>query len=308
MKEWRMRIPERELPADLRAIETALRRALVELPALSSILESFGPLLVERTRLRHEAPGWSGPAPVVDAQRFCQGVFLLADSGFEDMSAHLPGAARRLLPLMARCFPALAQELNALKAAIDSGALAPEVLAAVGFGEVITVPQVNPETLGFVAAELVRPFVERQAQELAQLVKDLPWRQTYCPVCGGSPNMSVLRRTNDESEYIQAHGGRRFLRCSSCVTEWSYKRVSCPTCGCEEPDGLVVLRDPARPHERADACRRCHTFLLCLDTGELADIPDPDVAALTMLPLALQARRQGFTPQAEHPWSDLQAR
>ena len=303
-----MRIPERELPADLRAIETALQRAMVELPALLPILEAFGPLLVERTRLRHEAPGWSGPAPVVDAQRFCQGVFLLADAGFEDMSAHLPGAARRLLPLMARSFPALAQELNALKRAIDSGALAPEVLAAAGFGEVITVPQVNAETLSFAAAELVRPFVERQAQDLAQIVKDLPWRQTNCPVCGGSPNMSILRRTWDESEYIQAHGGRRFLRCSSCASEWPYKRVSCPACGCEEPDELVVLRDPARPHERADACRRCNTFLLCLDTGELVDIPDPDVAVLTMLPLALQARRQGFAPLAEHPWSDLQAR
>ena len=303
-----MRIPEKDLPADLRAIETALGRALLELPALSPILEAFGPLLVERTRLRHEASGWSGPAPVVDAERFCQGVFLLADAGFEDMSAHLPGAARRLLPLMARFFPALAQEVNALKAAIESGALAPEVLAAVGFGEVITVPQVNAETLGFAAAELVRPFVERQAQDLAQIVKDLPWRQTNCPLCGASPNLSILRRIRDESEYIQSHGGRRFLRCSSCATEWPYKRVSCPACGCEEPDELVVLHDPARPHERADACRRCHTFLLCLDTGELVDIPDPDVAVLTMLPLALQARRQGFAPLAENPGSDLQAR
>lgn len=302
-----MYIPENDLPADLRAIEASLDRAREELPALNSLLEAFGPLLVERTRLRHEAPGWSGPAPVVDADRFCQGVFLLADAGFEDMSAHLPEAAHRLLPLLMRSFPALAQELNALNAAIETGALAPEVLAAAGFGEIITVPQVNAETLSFAAAELVRPFVERQAQNLAQTVKDLPWRQTNCPVCGGSPNMSILRRTYDESEYIQAHGGRRFLRCSSCASEWPYKRVSCPTCGCEEPDELVVLRDPARPHERADACHRCHTFLLCLDTGELIDLPDPDVAALTMLPLALQAHRQGFTPLAKHPWSDLQA-
>ena len=304
-KEGRVHIPEKELPADLRAIESALRRAREELPVLSSILEAYGPLLAERARLRREAPGWSGPAPVVDAERFCQGVFLLSEAGFEDMSAHLPAAAGRLITLMARSFPALAQELKALNEAIDTGALSPKVLAAAGFGEAVQVAQVNAKTLGFAAVELVRPFVERQAQDLKQIWKDLPWRQTNCPVCGGSPSMSVLRRTEDESEYIQAHGGRRFLRCSWCATEWPYKRVSCPACGCEEPDELVVLRDPARPHERADACRRCNTFLLCLDAVELIDIPDPDVAVLTMLPLALQVGEQGFRPLAEHPWSGL---
>jgi FdhE protein len=81
--------------------------------------------------------------------------------------------------------------------------------------------------------------------------------------------------------------------------------VSCPACGCEEPDELVVLRDPARPFERADACKRCKAFLLCLDSGELVDVPDADVAALTMLPLEVQAKQQGFAPLAEHPWSSL---
>jgi formate dehydrogenase maturation protein FdhE len=95
------------------------------------------------------------------------------------------------------------------------------------------------------------------------------------------------------------------LRCSSCSTEWTHKRVSCPGCGCEEPDDLVVLRDPGRVHERADACRRCKTFVLCLDAGELAEVPDPDVAVLTMLPLEIQARREGYAPLAEHPWSSL---
>ena len=108
-----MHIPEKELSADLRAIESALRRAGEELPALSPLLEAYGPLLVERARLRQEAPGWSGPTPLVDAERFCQGVFLLSEAGFEDMSAHLPAAAGRLITLMARSFPALGQELKA---------------------------------------------------------------------------------------------------------------------------------------------------------------------------------------------------
>ncbi len=206
---------------------------------------------------------------------------------------------------MARRFPGLSKEFNVLKTAIDTGALSTEDLAAAGFGQAVSLPEVDAGVLGLAAVELVRPFVERQARDLAPLVRDLPWRQTVCPVCGGPPHMSILRRTRDESEYIQAHGGRRFLRCASCASQWSYKRVSCPACGCEEPDELTVLRDPARPHERADACRRCKTFLPCLDAGELVDPPAPDVAALTMLPLALQTRRQGFTPLAGHPWSRL---
>lgn len=304
-----MQTIEVETPAALRNIETALSRATAELPALAPLLAAFGPLLAERARLREAAPVWTGPALVIDADRFGQGAFVLAQTevggGFEDMSAHLPKAARTLLPVMAQSFPAIAAELKLLGAAIESGALAPQALATAGFGDVVAVPGVSEQTMAFAASELVRPFVERQAQDLHALVKDLPWRQTCCPVCGGAPNMSVLRKIWDATDFIQAHGGRRFLRCSCCSTEWTHKRVSCPGCGCEEPDELVVLRDPARVHERADACKRCKTFVLCLDSGELAEIPDLDVAALTMLPLEIQARQQGYIPMAEHPWSNL---
>jgi FdhE protein len=304
-----------ETPAALRNIERALSRANTDIPALAPLLAAFGPLLAERARLREAAPGWTGPVLVIDADRFSQGVFVLAQTefggGFEDMSAHLPKAARALLPVMAQSFPAIAVELTALGAAIESGAIAPQTLAAIGFGESVEapglpIPGVSSQTLIFAASELVRPFVERQAQDLNALVADLPWRQSCCPVCGGAPNMSVLRKdASKDNEFIQAHGGRRFLRCSSCSTEWTHKRVSCPGCGCEEPDELVILRDPDRVHERADACRRCKTFVLCLDSGELAEVPDPDVAALTMLPLEIQAKQQGFAPLAEHPWSSL---
>lgn len=298
-----------EIPVALRSIQTALARAATNIPALSPLLVAFGPLLAERARLRLEAPGWCGPAPVLDPERFSLGVFVLAQTefggGFEDMSVHLPRAARTLLPVMAQSFPALAGELEILGAALESGSVDPHALAAAGFGEPLEVPGVSAQTLNFAAAELVRPFVERQAQDLAALVKELPWSHANCPVCGGTPNMSVLRRVWDESEFIQAHGGRRFLRCSCCSSEWTVKRVSCPACACEEPEELVVLRDPARPFERADACKRCNTFVLCLDAGELAEIPDLDVAALTMLPLEVQARSQGYKPLAEHPWSSL---
>jgi len=291
-------------------IEAALARAGADVPALAGLLEAFGPLLVERARLRQTAPGWVGYPPAIDPDRFSQGAFVLADSGFQDMSEHLPQAAAALLPVMARCFPALAPELAALGAGIESGAITPEQLALAGFGafgDIDEVPGVSPQVLHFAAAEMVRPFVERQAVDLLALVAELPWQHSACPVCGGAPNMSVMRRTWDPSEFIQAHGGRRYLRCSCCSTEWTHKRVSCPACGCEEPDELAVLRDPARPFERVDACRRCKSFVLCLDAGELAETPDPDVTALAMSALEAAARKEGFSPMASHPWSGLLA-
>jgi FdhE protein len=293
----------------LRAIENALGRAIAEVPVLAPLLTAFGPLFAARARLRENAPGWTGPAPTLDAERFSQGVFVLAQmehgQGFQDMSAHLSQAVNTMLPIMGSSFSAVAQELNILSEAIASGALSLEALAAAGFGEAVQVSGVEPETVSFAASELVRPFVERQAQDLFALVKDLPWRQAMCPVCGNAPNMSVLRRTSDPSEFIQAHGGQRFLRCSCCATEWTYKRVSCPTCGCEDPESLVVLRTEDRPFERVDACTHCKTCVLCLDTGDMMDVPDMDVAALTMLPLEMQAKAQGYAPLAGHLWSNL---
>ncbi len=286
-------------------IAADLARAMDELPALQPLITAFGPMLIARDMRRDEAPGWLGPAPAIDSERYSQGVPILAGSGFQDRSAELPALAKILLPVLGRSFPALAGELELLAEAIHSGRLPAQELWDAAFGQLSAVPGVSAETMGLAAAELARPFIERQAVDLLALARELPWQRQVCPVCGGAPNMSVLRRVQDDAEYIQSHGGRRFLRCSCCSSEWTHKRVSCPSCGCEEPDELVVLRDPARPFERADACDRCKAFVLCLDSGEMVDVPHPDVAALTMLPLELKACEQGYVPMALHPWSGL---
>lgn len=294
-----------DLSPRLRALHSTLSRARAELPALLPVLDAFGPLLAAQAELYEAAPGWSGPLPGLDPERFSQGAFILSDGGFEDMSAQLPAAAKSLLPLMAACFPALAAELSALAAALDSGALSPLDLAAAAFGASPDVPGASPTVVAFAAAELARPFLRKQGQSLLALIQDLPWSQHFCPVCGGAPSMSVLRRVDEDNEYIKSHGGRRYMRCSCCAAEWTHKRVSCPACDCEDPNELPILRVADREHERADACDRCKTFVLCLDTGELAEAPDPDVSALTMLPLETKATEQGYTPLARHPWSGL---
>lgn len=278
-------------------------RAGREVPPLASLLAAFVPVLAAQADLREQAPGWQGPLPVPDPERFTKGAFVLAGGSFQEPGPLLNEAAMTLLPVMAGAFPGLTLELSALGRALAEGGMSAGAFYAAAFGEPVPAPAgVSAETLGFAAAQMLKPFLERQARDLHALVADLPWMRGMCPVCGGAPNFSQLVRIRDDSEYIQAHGGQRRLRCGTCATQWRYKRVSCPGCGNENPKELFHLQVAARPYERVDLCRKCKAACLCLDTMELVDVPDPAIAALLMLPLELEARAQGFTPLAGQAW------
>ncbi len=292
----------------METIEVTLARELEMNPALEPLAAAFGPVLISRDMRRQAAPGWQGAAPALDPEAFSAGRPLLPKGGFQRPAVDLAASVSALVPLLRASLPGLAGELAALEDAVATGRLTPDAIWDAAFGGDPSVAGIAPEMLSFVAAEAVRPFLERQAEDLAAFISGLPWQGGVCPVCGGAPHMSVLRKPEGGEAFITAHGGKRFLRCSCCATQWAHKRVSCPSCGCEEPDELVVLRDPERPYERADACTRCKGFLLCLDSAELVSVPHPDAAALVMAPLEARAMARTFRPLAGHIWSGLMAK
>ncbi len=289
----------------METIEVTLARELGMNPALGPLAAAFGPVLISRDMRRQSAPGWHGAPPALDPEEISAGRPLLPEGGFQRPEADLVTAMSALVPLLRASLPGLAGELEALEEAVARGDLGPGAIWEAAFGGMAPVAGIAPELLSFVVTEAVRPFLERQAEDLAALISGLPWQGNVCPICGGAPHMSVLRKPEGGEAFITAHGGKRYLRCSCCATEWAHKRVSCPSCGCEEPDELLVLRDPERPYERADACKRCKGFLLCLDSAELVSVPHPDAAALVMAPLEGRAMAQRFRPLAEHIWSGL---
>jgi len=291
----------------METIEVTLARELGGNPALEPLAAAFGPVLISRDMRRQGVPGWQGAPPALDPEQFSAGRPLLPEDGFQRPDADLATAVLALVPLLRASLPGLAGELEVLENAVAKGSLTPDAIWEAAFGGDVSVARIAPELLSFVGTEAARPFLERQAEDLATLISGLPWQGNVCPVCGGAPHMSVLRKPESGDDFITAHGGKRFLRCSSCATEWAHKRVSCPSCGCEEPDELLVLRDPERPFERADCCTRCKGFLLCLDSAELVSVPHPDAAALVMAPLEARAAARGFQPLAAHIWSGLMA-
>ena len=97
-----------------------------------------------------------------------------------------------------------------------------------------------------------------------------------CPFCNARPVAGVLRGEGD--------GGKRWLLCSLCSTEWQYRRVLCPGCGEENKDKLPIYTAAEFPAVRVDACDTCMTYLKSIDlTKDGHAIPSVDEIATVAL-------------------------
>ena len=125
----------------------------------------------------------------------------------------------------------------------------------------------------FYARVLVQPYAEYLASR-----GDIHGNAagSTCPFCNAHPLAGVLRGEGD--------GGKRWLLCSLCSTEWQYRRVLCPGCGEEDKDKLPIYIAAEFPAARVDACDICHTYLKSIDlTKDGHAIPMVDEIATVAL-------------------------
>ena len=80
---------------------------------------------------------------------------------------------------------------------------------------------------------------------------------SHCPVCGGRPQLGVLRP--------EGEGGKRSLICSRCSTEWDFRRILCPNCAEEDHARLPRFSADEFPHLRVEACDTCKRYLKSVD-------------------------------------------
>jgi formate dehydrogenase maturation protein FdhE len=106
-----------------------------------------------------------------------------------------------------------------------------------------------------------------------------------CPLCGGSPIVSVLRSEGD--------GAKKSLICMLCAHEWAFRKIYCPACGEEREPQMAFYSAPEIAHVRVDVCDSCHTYLKSIDltkTGLAVAVVDD----LATIPLDLWAREHGY--------------
>ncbi|MGA2883074.1 MAG: formate dehydrogenase accessory protein FdhE [Bryobacteraceae bacterium] len=125
----------------------------------------------------------------------------------------------------------------------------------------------------FYARVLLQPYAEYLA---SRGDKNASGACPTCPFCNARPVAGVLRGEGD--------GGKRWLLCSLCFTEWPYRRVLCPGCGEENKDKLPIYTAAEFPAARVDACDTCHTYLKSIDlTKDGHAIPVVDEIATVAL-------------------------
>jgi formate dehydrogenase accessory protein FdhE len=133
------------------------------------------------------------------------------------------------------------------------------------------------------ARVLIDPYAEMLAAQ--QKVPSGAAAGNLCPLCEARPLAGVLR--------VEGDGGKRFLLCAFCGTEWEFRRIYCAFCGESREQSLPVFVAEKFPHIRVEACDTCRHCIRSVDLtkdGHAVPVVD-DLAAI---PLALWAGEYGY--------------
>src|SRR5205085_12022635 len=144
--------------------------------------------------------------------------------------------------------PALADDARAV---VDGGEAAVDAALVDGW---------RAAAVPFFPKILLQPYAEYLAVTgVRPIGRGLPEGAAACPLCGGPPQLSILRNVTD------ADGGGRQLLCATCLTEWPLRRILCVQCGEEDERRLGYYQSPAFEHLRVAACDTCRHYLKSVD-------------------------------------------
>ncbi len=132
--------------------------------------------------------------------------------------------------------------------------------------------------------ESLRPALERVVLKYGDVVARSGWDEGYCPICGREPKIGQIR---DEE-------GRRYLFCSQCGYEWSFRRIKCPFCGNEEQQSLAYFTIEDEERYRVDVCNVCKRYLKIVDFRQTQETANLDVEDIATLHLDMLAAEEGY--------------
>ena len=136
----------------------------------------------------------------------------------------------------------------------------------------------------FACRAFLQPIAELSRNTAKLSLKD--YSEPVCPYCSRPPGVAILRP--------EGEGGKRFLQCSFCLGEWSFRRILCPSCGEEDNGKLPVYTAEEFDDVRVEACDSCKHYIKCVDLTKDGRA-EPVVDEIAAAALDLWARDHGYT-------------
>lgn len=278
--------------------------------SLRDILTAFEPVLLTQEHMHHALTTAGLPSLELDPDGFARGVPIMVDKKLGDYAEAYLAVARKLFPVMARAFPGVSDDLGRILHSLESGHLDPAPLMELcisgndnAIRKMARERELSARVLNLSASFTLRPILQICGREAREHLDKLNWGRGYCPVCGGMPHVAMLKKSGEDDPFLKSHGGQRWLSCSRCVTQWRFKRHACPHCANEEDGTLEYYQPSGNDTERADLCKACGHYLVTLDVRDRSNEPEPDVAALEMIPLDVVMQEKGYFPVADTGWN-----
>lgn len=147
----------------------------------------------------------------------------------------------------------------------------------------------SPAATDFFAKAFLQPYRRWSLESsLHPMSRNLTSAENRCPVCAGRPQVSCLSVKESSGD-----GGGRDLICSSCLTNWPFRRVVCVNCGEERPAKLACFQAPEYDYVRVEACDSCGYYLKGVDLTRFG-FAVPLVDEVAAAPLDLWAQEHGY--------------
>jgi FdhE protein len=268
-------------------IRKACREVTAARPAYTEILKFYEAVFLaqEAAKIHTHAPRIDIPEDIL-SMKLAQKFPLVAAVDFEiDLAA-----STRLLETLCEIAGASAS-LNMKEAAgiisesLESKVLNPKDLFDLALGKDTSakIPAgVSDDMALLFGYNSIRPSVQLCSEHLAVLLNAKePWRTGYCPVCGTSPGLSMLKGE-----------GERYYVCSFCWHEWLTPRIYCPFCDNTDSSQLHYFFSDQEPEYRVDGCDRCSRYIKTIDLRKTDRTIVPVVEAIATLHLDIKAGDQ----------------
>lgn len=141
------------------------------------------------------------------------------------------------------------------------------------------------EWLPFFAAEhALRPYLQKAASELAEVLKKAEGENHCgCPSCGEPARLAVINKS-----------GKKEMTCPRCFYSWEEKKISCAHCGNDEPKTIQILKIEKDETAEIHVCSKCKGYTKVIDSRKMIKVDSPQLMDIKSIHLDYIAQENGY--------------